>query len=368
MPLARWLCALTVSLTLGISALPADAATAPQLVIAADNHLFVSGPDGQDVRRLSTPPVFGMAEAAWNRNNEILYLSIKQSDAVVGTYQRWSIRATNASSKRTRTIFATDLCCRQFVPVTPASQWFDAPVWSPNGLRAAVTLWTCVNTFVWGVPCIWHSEILVIVTHGDGSYDWLVTSVDGSGPRWSPDGRRLAFERASGIEVIDAATGRPLDRVNPVDVLASTPRWSPDGKQIAFLGSVKDDAFTSANVWVARADGTQPRKLNARSYDPPSWSPDSRALTFVGYDARRQHLAIIGADGKNRRTLINARDQEWLSAPVWSPDGARIAFIKGGTLGAVYTVDPRNPARTRSIMPLATAYPSVQPALAWRPR
>jgi Tol biopolymer transport system component len=81
-------------------------------------------------------------------------------------------------------------------------------------------------------------------------------------PDWSPDGRRIAFSRATvplrGPEyrrtiVVANADGSGLRRLTRRGDCAS-PRWSPDGTRIAF---VRD-----GNLWVMNADGTGQRRLS----------------------------------------------------------------------------------------------------------
>jgi dipeptidyl aminopeptidase/acylaminoacyl peptidase len=101
-------------------------------------------------------------------------------------------------------------------------------------------------------------------------------------PAPSPDGRALAFVRASpdgglgSVAVLDLGTGqaRALGRDG------SRPRWSPDGTEIGFLDGNR--------LWVARADGSRADQLGAgtafQGYEGQvDWSPDGRWLvTCVG--------------------------------------------------------------------------------------
>jgi dipeptidyl aminopeptidase/acylaminoacyl peptidase len=118
----------------------------------------------------------------------------------------------------------------------------------------------------------------------------LITAVRVSDPQLSPDGRQVAFVRTT----TDPATGkRNADIwVVPADGSAAprlliggdqsenTPRWSPDGRQIAFI-STRDGA---AQVYTANADGGTVRKITALAagVQPPLvYSPDGAMLAFV---------------------------------------------------------------------------------------
>jgi Tol biopolymer transport system component len=112
--------------------------------------------------------------------------------------------------------------------------------------------------------------------------------------------------------------------VDPVGSLYA-PWWSPDGTLIAYQvspGAVPDDP---GDLYIARADGTNPRLVSARS-DSPSWSPDQRRLVFESdrdeHDNADIYVGAIDGSGIQRLTTDRAAD----FVPVWSPDGSAIAF------------------------------------------
>ncbi|HXG57364.1 MAG TPA: S9 family peptidase [Vicinamibacterales bacterium] len=109
-------------------------------------------------------------------------------------------------------------------------------------------------------------------------------------PQLSPDGRTVVFVRT----LTDGKTGRrnadiyrvPADGSGAAtsliagDKSENTPRWSPDGRRIAFLAN-RDGAM---QVYVADADGGNVKKvtnLAAGAQPPLVWSPDSSRVAFV---------------------------------------------------------------------------------------
>jgi dipeptidyl aminopeptidase/acylaminoacyl peptidase len=113
-----------------------------------------------------------------------------------------------------------------------------------------------------------------------------------SDPQWSPDGTRIAFvsnrtgkefdgDRNSDVWVIPVAGGS-LIKISDHDESDGSPRWSPDGKTIAFTGEVHDRDHPK--IWLAPATGGQPSVLAATDLDliPTGleWSNDGKSIFF----------------------------------------------------------------------------------------
>ncbi|MCX6550913.1 MAG: S9 family peptidase, partial [Acidobacteria bacterium] len=109
-----------------------------------------------------------------------------------------------------------------------------------------------------------------------------------SDPQLSPDGTRIAFvltevslgqnTRNNDIWIVPVAGGEPAKLV-ATDKSEDRPRWSPDGKHIAFV-STRDGG---SQIWVIPATGGEPRKLTtiATEASGVTWSPDGKWLAFV---------------------------------------------------------------------------------------
>jgi Tol biopolymer transport system component len=143
---------------------------------------------------------------------------------------------------------------------------------------------------------------------------------NGQSPRWSPDGRKLTFERPRGqvvdLWIVDVVTKRERRLVRN----GYSADWSPDGREIVFERCRTDDCF----IYVMRADGTSQRRL-FKGQDP-AWSPTGHEIAFLGVDARRSYNdAVIRArlDGSDRRVLFGQLPYCGCGEPFWarSPRG-----------------------------------------------
>jgi len=148
-------------------------------------------------------------------------------------------------------------------------------------------------------------------------------------PRFSPDGRRLAYVSYAGrrarVWVLDIATGARRLLV-PGLALTSAPRFSPDGSRIAYARS----ADGNTDVWIANADGSSvPQRLtSAPGIDTsPSFSPDGRRIAFESDRSGSQQIYVMDADGMNQRRISFGGPS---ASPAWSPRVDRIAFVRVG--------------------------------------
>jgi len=205
-------------------------------------------------------------------------------------------------------------------------------------------------------------------------------------PQLSPDGSQIAFVRVTvdekkdrydtSIWSVSARGGAPRQMTTGTSDTA--PRWSPDGKSLAFLRSLeKDGKPQPAQIYILPLDGGEPRAVTSlsRAIDSLAWSPSGRTIAFTartkpedveekkkdekehvsdvrvinqatyrsngpGYldPTRAVHIWTIDvpvADEPAKPRQLTSGDFSE-GEPLWSPDGSRIYFTSNRTYEPYY--------------------------------
>jgi dipeptidyl aminopeptidase/acylaminoacyl peptidase len=225
-----------------------------------------------------------------------------------------------------------------------------------------------------------------------------------SSPAISPDGRRAVFlvsendlqqsRVVTHLWSVDTNT-KYTRRLTHNDGQISAPRWSPDGRWIAFLATRGRNGAAKPQVWLLASDGGEafPLTQSPEGVRHYAWAPDSQSLFYVAAAphetaerTRRERLQqrkadhyVVDEEHPRReiwRASIEKRTAERVFAGVpgvdeiaVSPDGRRLAFRSNGT------GDPDDDAKydlwildiaARRAQPLTTR-PGQERAAVWAP-
>lgn len=227
-----------------------------------------------------------------------------------------------------------------------------------------------------------RSSQIWLVPAAGGAPRQITTGGSNSRPRWSPDGRWLAFtstrDGSPQIWMLDMAEGGEARQITWISTGATGHAWSPDGSMLLFVSDVypdcPDDACNQKRMeaaeaskvkahvatrllyrhWTAWNDGTRThvfavsatggaaRDVTPGDYDAPPFasgdqdgyavSPDGNEIcyarntdVFEAGSTNSDLFVVPTAGGEARR--ITGDNKGWDGNPVYSPDGKLIAYL-----------------------------------------
>ena len=226
--------------------------------------------------------------------------------------------------------------------------WVADPQISPDGSQVAF-----VRVTVDEKKDQYETGIWLARTDGSEPARKLTGGIRDSGPRWSQDGRRLAFVRSvekdgrpqpAQIFVLsmEGGEGRAITEIARG---AGNPQWSPDGKTIAFSSSANPDDLRKAEEQKKKDEAKQADDKAAEKKEKEEEQPresDVRVVTRAVY--RANGVADFGYVDPDRPSHIWTVAVPEPAAPLakptqitsgefaennfqWSPDGSRIFFV-----------------------------------------
>ena len=215
------------------------------------------------------------------------------------------------------------------------------PAWSPDGTRLAFTRSVIGPHTRTG----WADDVYVVDLDGT-NLRRVTTSGTALAPTWSPDGRRIAYLGVVGAADSSDSSYRlhlvNADGSGDHTLLAASraswapgghahiwsPAWSPDGRRLAFSRATRratKPPRAITEIYVINPDGTGLRRLTRTTVERPphttasfwpAWSPDGKQIVFVSLPNRIQ---VMNADGSGLHTVFHARPIGRFGGVSWQP-------------------------------------------------
>ena len=161
------------------------------------------------------------------------------------------------------------------------------------------------------ITATYRKPNLVLVT-GFGNLD-----LAGDFPALSPDGSKLIYrDGKKNLILTDGNSKQELQKKT------GEARWSPDGSLIAFE--------RDGTLYVMAADGSGARAISGKfsAISGISWSPDGTRLAVGARQTGKNHIWLVGVNNQAAQEIMPDEKDAKDDQPCWSPDGARLVFVR----------------------------------------
>jgi Tol biopolymer transport system component len=292
---------------------------------AGGERLYIVRPDGSGLRRLTRfrrgARMHFELEPAWRPDGRLIAFEAGVIRTVDISFEIWVARPDGSGLRR----------------VIPSPAGLDtSPTWSQDGRQILFERRSRFDVDAGS------SSLYVVNADGSGLHRVADgTSRHQHGPAaWAPNGKTIAFSREPAdsygndprphklfLMDPDGTNVRPL---GSPQIVGFDPRWSPDGRRLAFTSErdhkgrtwTRDGFFWHNELYIVNADGSGLKRMTKTQANESgvTWSPDGKRLAFVsglpGGIKRRYQLWTMPAAGGRATALV--RTAGFASDPDWS--------------------------------------------------
>jgi eukaryotic-like serine/threonine-protein kinase len=316
-----------------------------RLVYARGNELFLAKSDGTELRKLASLAGWPLAPQ-WSPDGKMLRLTLQ--DQKTNATELWEVSADGKDAHPLLAGWHNPPaeCCgvwasggKHFVFSSEGSIWElpEKTSWVKSSVGEPVQLTSGPLALFSPLPSKDGKKLFVVGRRPRGElvryeaksdrFTAFLSGISAEHVSFSKDGQWVAYvtfpEGALWRCKID---GSQRLQLSYPPLYASLPRWSPDGKQIAFFSVTSGKP---SRIYVVSPDGGTPKELLPEDDHPqadPYWSPDGKSLIFGGlYASASAGIRILDL---NTHKLSTLPDSQELFSPRWSPDGRYIAAIR----------------------------------------
>lgn len=207
----------------------------------------------------------------------------------------------------------------------------STPRWSPDGRRVAFSSNRAHYdgaTPDTGTP---DMDVWVIDATGRGLSRITSDPANDTDPSWSPDGQSLVFssdrDSRGDLYRLVLATGQLTRLTRHFVGRAIMPSAAPDGTRVAFAAqSLRAGAFWGFQIHVLAASGDASALTTSVGGCWPSWSPDGRRLAHVRLPSGETSSIEVRDGPLLDQSRVLKAEGLWSYYPRWSPDGARLSM------------------------------------------
>ena len=237
----------------------------------------------------------------WSPNVRYFLFLVRSSPVLAGG-NIWALQESNSAFRKYPS---------RLFQLTAGPMLFGAMTWSPDGKKLfargfqnrgeLIRYDAQRREFVSFLSGIWATDV-----HFSRDGEWIAYVSYPEGALWR--------SRVDGSD--------RLQLTNP-PVFAAHPRWSPDGKQIAFMDM---QAGRPWKILLISAEGGAAKEMLAENLlqSDPGWSPDGKQMVFGRYLRQPASLQLLDLNSKQVSIIPGSQG---LYSPRWSPDGRYLAAL-----------------------------------------
>ena len=206
-------------------------------------------------------------------------------------------------------------------PLIPRPGNYSGPRFSPDGGRLAVALTERDNTHIWVYDL--KRAGFTRLTFDQGVEE---------APAWTPDGQRIAFRSDRGISWIRIDGSGGIEKLSESRNSEYPQCFTPDGRRLVYE---ELDPQTGLDIWTVPLEGSDSEHLRPGKAEPwlktqfsegaPALSPDGRWMAYRSDDSGKNEVYVrpFNASGQSGKWQISEGDGDY---PIWARDGKRLFY------------------------------------------